>query len=220
MSRCWFVQNDIESREIYEMNRILGLLLSLIVVLTTPMIHAEETPAELVKSTTALVLDRVQRDKSTLEANPKEMLNLVSEYIFPFFDFNIISKWVLGKAWVSADDESRAVFIDQFRKLLVRTYATALLQFSDQTIEYPEVDQKAGSRAVVVRQVISTPNMKTIPIVYRLYQKAGAWKVFDVSVDSVSLVKTYRASFGSLIADKGLDGLIEILQEKNAGFSR
>ena len=126
----------------------------------------------------------------------------------------------MGKAWVSADDESREIFIDQFRKLLVRTYATALLQFSDQTIEYPEVDQKAGSRAVVVRQVISTPNMKAIPIVYRLYQKSGAWKVFDVSVDSVSLVKTYRASFGSLIADQGLDGLIEILQEKNAGFSQ
>ena len=102
----------------------------------------------------------------------------------------------------------------------MRTYATALLKFSDQTIEYPEVDQKAGSRAVVVRQVISTPNMKAIPIVYRLYQKAGAWKVFDVSVDSVSLVKTYRASFGSMIADQGLDGLIEILQEKNDGFSQ
>ena len=67
------------------MNRIFGLLLSLIVVLIAPMTHAEEAPAELVKSTTALVLDRVQRDKSILEANPKEMLNLVSEYIFPCF---------------------------------------------------------------------------------------------------------------------------------------
>ena len=201
------------------MNKILGLIFSLIVVLTNPVVHAEQTAAELVKSTTALVIDRIQRDKNILEADSKEMLNLVSEYVFPVFDFNIISRWVLGKAWVSADDETRQVFIDQFRKLLVRTYATALLQFSDQTIEYPEVAQKVGSRAVVVRQDISTSNTK-ISIIYKLYKKAGAWRVFDVSIDGVSLVKTYRASFGSMITDQGLDGLIVMLQEKNAGFSQ
>jgi phospholipid transport system substrate-binding protein len=111
------------------------------------------------------------------------------------------------------------VFIDQFRQLLVRTYATALLQFSDQKIEYPKVDQKAGSRTVVVRQDISTPNM-TMPIIYKLYKKAGSWKVFDVSIDGVSLVKTYRASFGSMISNQGLEGLIMMLQEKNSGVSQ
>jgi phospholipid transport system substrate-binding protein len=201
------------------MNKILGFIFSLIVVLTNPVVHAEQTAAELVKSTTALVIDRIQRDKNILEADSKEMLNLVSEYVFPVFDFNIISRWVLGKSWVSADDESREVFVDQFRKLLVRTYATALLQFSDQTIEYPEVAQKVGSRAVVVRQDISTSNTK-ISIIYKLYKKAGAWRVFDVSIDGVSLVKTYRASFGSMITDQGLEGLIVMLQEKNSGFSQ
>jgi phospholipid transport system substrate-binding protein len=201
------------------MNKILGLIFSLIVVFVNPIVHAEEAAAELVKNTSALVIDRIQRDKNVLEADSKEMLNLVSEYVFPVFDFNIISRWVLGKAWVSADDETRQVFIDQFRKLLVRTYATALLQFSDQTIEYPEVEQKLGSRTVVVRQDISSPNTK-ISIIYKLYKKAGAWRVFDVSIDGVSLVKTYRASFGSMITDQGLDGLIVMLQEKNAGFSQ
>ncbi len=201
------------------MNKIISLMFSVIVVLASPIVAAEQTPAELVKSTTTMVIDRIQRDKDILEANPKEMLNLVSEYIFPAFDFDIISQWVLGESWVSADDETREVFIDQFRQLLVRTYATALLQFSDQKIEYPKVDQKAGSRTVVVRQDISTPNM-TMPIIYKLYKKAGSWKVFDVSIDGVSLVKTYRASFGSMISNQGLEGLIMMLQEKNSGVSQ
>ena len=201
------------------MNKIISLMFSVIVVLSSPIVAAEQTPAELVKSTTTMVIDRIQRDKDILEANPKEMLNLVSEYIFPAFDFDIISQWVLGESWVSADDETREVFIDQFRQLLVRTYATALLQFSDQKIEYPKVDQKAGSRTVVVRQDISTPNM-TMPIIYKLYKKAGSWKVFDVSIDGVSLVKTYRASFGSMISNQGLEGLIMMLQEKNSGVSQ
>ena len=201
------------------MNKIISLMFSVIVVLASPIVAAEQTPAELVKSTTTMVIDRIQRDKDILEANPKEMLNLVSEYIFPAFDFDIISQWVLGESWVSADDETREVFIDQFRQLLVRTYATALLQFSDQKIEYPKVDQKAGSRTVVVKQDISTPNM-TMPIIYKLYKKAGSWKVFDVSIDGVSLVKTYRASFGSMISNQGLEGLIMMLQEKNSGVSQ
>jgi len=201
------------------MKKLLRILICCLVPLNAGAILANDSASSLVKNTTEQVLKNVQVNREALEADPVKMLGLVSEYIFPAFDFNIISQWVLGEAWTKADDSSRDIFTDQFRKLLVRTYATALLQFSDETITYPEVPQKTGGRTVVVMQNVSGPNIKTIPIVYRLYRKKGEWKVFDVSVDGVSLVKTYRASFGSMIRDKGLSGLIETLSEKNRLFS-
>ncbi len=202
------------------MKKLLRILICCLVALNVNSTLAHDSASSLVKKTTGKVLENVQANRQALEADPVKMLNLVSEHIFPAFDFHVISQWVLGDAWMKADDSTRDIFTDQFRKLLVRTYATALLQFSDETITYPEVKQKPGGRTVVVMQNVSGPSMKTIPIIYRLYRKHGDWKVFDVSVDGVSLIKTYRASFGSMIRDKGLLGLITLLTEKNSLFSK
>jgi phospholipid transport system substrate-binding protein len=103
----------------------------------------------------------------------------------------------------------RKEFVDQFRKLLVRTYATALLEFSDQTIGYPDADAAVAAKTATVKQEISAPGSASIPIVYRLHNKTGDWKVFDVSVDGVSLIKTYRASFAAAIKNGELVSLLE-----------
>jgi phospholipid transport system substrate-binding protein len=148
------------------------------------------------------------------------MYTLVSEVIFPHFDFAIMSQWVLGEHWNTADEATREAFVEQFRKLLVRTYATALLEFSQQVITYPPIAQKGGTNTALVKQHISQEGGGGIPIVYRLHNKVGDWKVFDVSVDGVSLVKTYRASFGSMIKDGSLAGLIDSLNAKNAQYAQ
>ena len=93
---------------------------------------AVEEPIEIVRSTTDQVVETVKSEREALRADPRKMYNLVSETIFPYFDFGIMSQWVLGDHWQSAGDDVRTQFIEQFRKLLVRTYATALLEFSDQ----------------------------------------------------------------------------------------
>jgi phospholipid transport system substrate-binding protein len=199
------------------MKRIWASTLGLVLMLAANFAGAASDPTQIVKSTTDQVLERVRADKAALQADPGKMYNLVSELIFPHFDFSIMSQWVLGDHWSSASEDSRAAFVEQFRKLLVRTYATALLEFSGQEITYPPVEQKGGATAVV-KQDISQPGSSVIPIVYRLHNKTGDWKVFDVSVDGVSLVKTYRASFGSMIKDGGIDGLIASLDSKNQQY--
>jgi len=160
----------------------------------------------------------VAQDKPALQSDPGRMYNLVSELIFPHFDFSIMSQWVLGDYWSTADEASRSAFVEQFRKLLVRTYATALLEFSGQKITYPPIEQKGKANTALVKQDIGQSGGSSIPIVYRLHNRAGDWKVFDVSVDGVSLVKTYRASFGSMMKDGGLDGLIASLDSKNQQY--
>lgn len=176
---------------------------------------AVEEPIEIVRNTTDQVIETVKSEREALRADPRKMYNLVSETIFPYFDFGIMSQWVLGDHWQSAGDDVRAQFIEQFRKLLVRTYATALLEFSDQVISYPAVDNQSGKSTAVVRQEISQPGSATMPVMYRLHNRSGEWKVYDVSVDGVSLMKTYRASFTSEIQNNGIDGLIETLSSKN-----
>jgi phospholipid transport system substrate-binding protein len=178
-------------------------------------LSAAEAPLEIVRNTTDQVLMRVKNDREALRSDPAAVYALVSELIFPHFDFPIMARWVLGTHWKGADEATRGEFIDQFRKLLVRTYATALLEFSDQEIAYPEGSETSKGRAVVVRQEIGQAGSEPSLVGYRLHNTGGGWKVFDVAVDGVSLVKTYRASFTSIIKDRGLSGLIDSLRTKN-----
>ena len=192
---------------------------SILLMVSALALAAAQAPLEIVHTTTDSVLARVQADKENLRADPGKMYNLVAEVIFPHFDFAIMAQWVLGDSWAGADETTRSAFVDQFRKLLVRTYATALLEFSDQTIGYPDNEQSIQKSTATVRQEISQPGSESIPIVYRLHNKTGDWKVFDVSVDGVSLIKTYRASFAAAIKNDGLPALIKSLEAKNQQFA-
>jgi phospholipid transport system substrate-binding protein len=178
-----------------------------------------EAPLEIVRNTTDQVLMRISDDRDALREDPAKMYSLVADLIFPHFDFPIMAQWVLGPHWKDADAQSREKFVEQFRKLLVRTYATALLEFSDQEITYPEINEVSKGRTVVIRQEIEQAGGTPILLGYQLHNTGGNWKVFDVAVDGVSLVKTYRASFSSIIKDSGLSGLIDSLSVKNRDIS-
>ena len=178
-------------------------------------LSAMGAPMDVVRNTTDEVLSRVKSDRDALRQDPAKMYALVSEVIFPHFDFPIMAQWVLGTHWKSASKDTRTDFVQQFRKLLVRTYAAALLEFSDEVISYPDDNAVAKGRTVVVRQEIEQAGSEPILLGYRLHNTGDYWKVFDVSVDGVSLVKTYRASFSSLIKDRGLASLIDRLSAKN-----
>ena len=177
-------------------------------------------PSDVVRTTTDKILERIKNEKEPLRENPGKMYLLVSEMVFPHFDFAIMAKWVLGRHWSETDEETRDAFVEQFRKLLVGTYATALLNFSDQAITYPPTEQTGRVNTALVKQQITQPGSATIPVIYRLHNKSGDWKVFDVSVDGVSLVKTYKASFGSIINNSGLSGLLDSMISKNQQYSQ
>lgn len=176
---------------------------------------AAEDAQQVVQTTTSQVVERVKAEKDALRADPAKMYGLVSDMIFPHFDFTIMAQWVLGEHWKTSDAAQQQEFVEQFRRLLVRTYATALLEYSDQTIEYPANEASHNPKTAVVKQDIKQPGGSILPVVYRLHNKSGDWKVFDVSVDGVSLVKTYKSSFAQIITDGGIGKLIDNLKEKN-----
>ena len=193
---------------------ILNLLL--LVVFTNAQANAQAA-REIVKDTASKVIDRLNADRDMLEANPDRIYSLVNELIIPHFDFVSMSKWVLGKKnWRGSTEIQQRQFVNEFRTLLVRTYAKALLEYSRQEIVYLPVEENPESTIVVVKTLIEQPGSKSVPIDYSMHASGGDWKVIDVAVDGISLVATYRGSFAAEIRKNGMEALINKLSERNS----
>ena len=177
-------------------------------------------PSDVVKATAESVISHIEENRSILEKNPEKIYDMVNQLIIPRFDFVSMSKWVLGKHWKQASEEQRSEFIIQFKELLVRTYARALLEYSGQEIKYFPVEQNPESNLAVVRTELTSKSSAQLPILYRMHQKNEEWKVVDVSVDGVSLVTTYRGSFATQIKKNGFDSLLNELSKKNARLEK
>jgi phospholipid transport system substrate-binding protein len=173
------------------------------------------TPDEVVKETAEGVISHIESNRSVLEANPEKIYGMVNELIIPRFDFISMAKWVLGKHWRTASETQRLKFIAEFKALLVRTYARALLEYSGQNIKYYPAEQNPQSNLAVVKTELTSSSNTRLPILYRMHQKNEEWKVVDVAVDGVSLVTTYRGSFATQIKKNGFDSLLNELSKKN-----
>jgi len=196
--------------------RVLNSLFLILCLVTAIAQAAAESPEAVVRQTADGVIDRIESQRSVLEANPEQIYDMVNELVIPHFDFISMSKWVLGKNWKSASESQRSEFIEQFKTLLVRTYARALMEYSGQGIKYLPVKQNPKSNLAVVKTELTSSGAQPFPVAYRMHQKDEVWKVVDVAVDGVSLVSTYRGSFATQIKKKGFDSLIKELIDKNA----
>ncbi len=198
------------------MTRLMGCCLALL--LAVPAWAADEDPQAMIKTTADKVLSEVTAHKDELERDTSGLYALVQQYIVPHADFYRMAQIAMGRYWRKADEAQRQRIADEFRKMLVRTYASSLLNYSGQQIEYLPLRMQPGDADVVVATRINQVNGgPPVPINYRAYRTSeGAWKIYDVIIDGVSLVANYRSSFASTIRRNGVDGLIQQLAENNA----
>jgi len=172
-------------------------------------------PAQgLVRETTKSVFDALDQS-STLKLDERRLFDLVGELVLPHFDLALMSKRVLGKHWRRANAEQRPQFVDAFATLLVRTYATALLSYEGRKVRFLPTRSRVGGGQVMVRTAVEGAGPSPISVDYAMRNEGTQWKVYDVTIEGVSLVITYRATFRTEIRDRGLDGLIERLKTKN-----
>jgi len=201
------------------LRKVLFTLAALMLGLNSITVSAEEMPAPqaLVKQASDDMLKALKDNEEALKENPDNIYGLVEEILMPHFDFEKMSKLALGKNWRKADDEQRIRFIEEFRLLLIRTYATAMLEYTDEEIRMmPFRDDLSRKRVNVPMEVIQ-PAGPSIPMALSLYQNdEDEWKVYDVKIDGISLVTNYRSSFATEIRNGGVDKLIENLAERNA----
>ena len=177
---------------------------------------ADTPPDVLARTTTQEVMTLLKQDKDIQSGNLAKMYELVEAKILPHFDFNRMTQLAVGKHWPRATAKQKQSLVTEFRNLLVRTYSTSLTEFSDQTVEFKPLTLKPDDTDVSVHSEVRQPGGQPIPIDYSMYKTAFGWKVYDVSIDGVSLVTNYRSSFSNTIRQSGIDGLIKILADKSA----
>ena len=176
-------------------------------------------PDELVRKNTMEVLAMLKADKDLAAGDPTKVEKLANEKILPYFNFQRMTQLAVGRAWRDATEAQKTALINEFRRLLVRTYSSSLSQFRNQTIEVRPLKLAAGDTEVVVKTMIIQSGGPGVPIDYSMEKSTGAnsdWKVFDVLIDGISLVTNYRSSFAAEIKTGGIDGLVKSLAERNA----
>jgi phospholipid transport system substrate-binding protein len=192
-----------------------GFVLSVSLVFSAGAIAAELSADDLVKQTAEDVLATIKNDKDIQAGNQQKIFALAEEKILPNFDFDRVCRMVLGKNWKSASPEQQATFQKEFRSLLLRTYATALGKYKNQVIEYKPLRAEPGAKNVSVKTQILQPGGQPIAVDYSLVKGDNGWKVYDIVIESVSLVTNYRSQFSNEIRTNGLDSLNKKLAEKN-----
>jgi phospholipid transport system substrate-binding protein len=177
---------------------------------------AQEAPDVLVRKGVDDVLAAVKADKDLQTGNLDKVIRLAEEKVLPNFDFTRMTRLAVGRSWQQASEPQRESLAREFKNMIVRTYASSLSQYRNQTVEVKPVKMAAADTDVTVRTEVKQAGGPPIPIDYSMEKTDRGWKVYDVVVDGVSLVTTYRGSFADIIQKSGIDGLVKTLQERNA----
>ncbi len=193
------------------------LLASAMVALHLPAWSAEEAPDAMIQRLSNSVLDNIRSDKAIKSGDLSHVIALVDGKIMPEVNFRRMTASAVGPAWRQATPEQQKRLQEEFKILLVRIYAGALAQVSDQTILIKPMRAAADDKEVVVRTEVRGRG-DPIQLDYRLEKTPGegsGWKIYNLNVLGVWLVETYRSQFAREINNTGIDGLIKVLAERN-----
>jgi phospholipid transport system substrate-binding protein len=185
-------------------------------VLASSVAQAQIAPDALVKQVSTDVIESIKADKSIQAGDVKKVTALVETKVMPHVDFQRMTASVVGRYWRTATPDQQKRLEDEFKTLLVRTYAGALTQVRDQTVQLKPMRGSPGDNEVVVRTEVKGSG-DPIQLDYRLEKVGTDWMIYDVNVLGVWLVEQYRNSFSQEIGANGIDGLIAKLSEKNKG---
>ena len=196
--------------------RLIPWLTAALVAAGSATAHAQAAkgPDVLIKEVSTDVLDAVKADKSIKQGDVGKVIALVDVKVMPHVNFQRMTAAAIGRPWRQATPEQQKRLQEEFKTLLVRTYAGALTQVKDQTVQLRPMRANPDDAEVVVRTEVKGSG-EPIQLDYRLEKADSSWKIYDVNVLGVWLVEQYRNSFAQEIGSKGIDGLISTLAERN-----
>jgi phospholipid transport system substrate-binding protein len=197
------------------MKYLSSVILSVVLFFASAIAQANVPADVFVKGVADDVLTIVKKDKDIQNGDQEKIFALAEEKIMPNFNFDHVCRLVLGKNFSKASKEQQDAFQREFRTLLIRTYASALSKYRNQTIEYKPMRDIADDKQVTVKTQILQPGGQPIGVDYTLEQMGDVWKVYDITIEGVSLVTNYRGQFSNEVRQGGMDGLIQKLVEKN-----
>lgn len=196
------------------MKTLLNVLFALFLPLSLPVWALEQSPEAMVTQITDDVLDAIKNDKDLQSGNRQKALALAEEKVLPHLDFVEMTRLAAGRSWNTATPEQRNQLVAAFRAMLVRTYANAIDVYRGQTMKVEAARVPPGANDVTIRNRYFSPGQRPTPVDYAMRKTPEGWKIYDIVVDGISLVLTYRSQFEEAARRTGIDGLIRQMQAK------
>ncbi len=184
----------------------------------TQAMWAQSSPVPMLENTATQIIDTLKKNQASLKGNHQIVYQAIERYLLPNVDVNGMSRSVLGRqAWNKASANEKKEFTQAFTRLVIRTYASPLAEYSGETVKFMPLADTADSRFTRVNSVISRSNGQRIPLSYNLVAKNGQWKIYDLSVEGVSLLQSFRSQFGQVLQNSSMHDLIaQMNQNKKA----
>ncbi len=197
----------------------LGLLMGVSLFLSVSS-NAEELPEDVLRASIDELIAEFSAKRESLNGDKSALYDLAESVLDENWDFSKMSRLVLGKNWKKATDTQKEDFTTAFKKLLIRTYSSAMFKYTGkENIVFEGTDYKGDkkNRATVSARGDLGDGSEPIPLSFSVYKdKAEMWRIYNIGVAGVSLVTTYRTSYNQIIRSKGLDGLISSIEAKVA----
>jgi phospholipid transport system substrate-binding protein len=202
------------------MRRIACWLFTGMFLFTTLLAAQDVAPDVLVKNVTLEVVELIAKDKEIKAGSRAKLIQVIEAKVLPHFNFSAMTALAMGQSWNKANPEQKKQLTDEFKTLLVRTYASALAAYSEQKFDFRPLRAKPTDTDVTVHVRVLQPGTQAVTLDYSMEKTGSGWKVYDVMVGGVSLVANYRTEFANTVRSSGIDGLIRDLHKKNASLEK
>jgi phospholipid transport system substrate-binding protein len=195
--------------------RLLKRILFVVSVILSPIIMATSSPVPMLERTANEIISTLKQNKANLKSDPNIVYEAVEKNLLPIVDVEGMSRSVLGRqAWMKASQAQRIQFSQAFTRLVIRTYSSPLVEYSDETVQFLPLRGVLNTRFMRVNSLIVRSQGQNIPLTYSLVDKQGQWRIYDISVEGVSLLQSFRSQFAQVLQNSSIDEVIRQIQQK------
>lgn len=198
------------------MNKLITILILALCGFGSWVSAEEKTPEQIVEETSSELLKVINEQSDRIKNEDGYVNEVINDLILPVIDLRSMGKLILGKHWKTASDEQRSQFIEEFKSMLIRTYAKSVADYGHAKVTvFPPKNEQKGKRHRV-KSHLDLGSGTPLQVDYVFRRKDDTWKVFDLVVDGLSLIKNFRTSFSQEISETSLDALIQRLANTNS----
>ena len=203
------------------MSSILQAIVTLCFLASANLVRAQDlAPEQLIQSITDDVMAALSTDKELAAGDKDKALKLAEDKVLPHIDFEEATRLAMSRAWSQASPEQKRKLVTEFRAMLLRTYTNAVSAYSGTQAKYLPSRNKARGTEATVRYQFSRDGGRPLQVSYEMRRTGEAWKIYDISVEGISLVLTYRTEFDAIVKQEGIEGLIRRLAQRNSPAMR
>jgi phospholipid transport system substrate-binding protein len=204
-------------RQLLKFMLMAGIAFAANASLADTAVNTNAAPDKVVESVAKQVLADLDANRESYRKDSTKLRQMIDKYLLANFDTEYAAKLVLAKNWRDATPEQRKDFVDAFYQSMLQSYGTSLLDFTADKLKILPYQGKADDAVATVRSEIRRDNGSKVPVNYTLHKTATGWKAYDITIEGVSYVKSFRTDFGTEIDQKGLDAVIKRLKSQQGG---